>query len=183
MKAIATAIHDAFIIEPTVYGDHRGFFLESWNQEQFNKTIGKDVTFVQDNHSRSSKGVLRGLDYQLRQPQAKLVRVVTGSVLDVVVDIRKSSPTFGQHISAELTAENHSQLWIPAGCAHGFVVLSVGADFLYKATDYYAPEYERCIQYNDPDLNIDWHLNEVLEITLSEKDLQGVPFKAAEYFP
>jgi len=182
MKVTATAIHDLFIIEPTLFGDKRGFFLESWNQKKFNQVINREVHFVQDNHSRSTKGVLRGLHYQLQKPQGKLVRVTAGAVLDVAVDIRKSSPTFGLHISVELTAENHKQLWIPAGCAHGFIVLSEQADFLYKATDYYAPEDEQCIKYNDQDLNIDWQLDGV-QPKLSEKDQQGKAFKLAEYYP
>jgi len=182
MKITKTKIHDVYIIEPVVFGDKRGFFLESWNQKQFNKVMNQEIFFMQDNHSRSSKGVLRGLHYQLKQPQGKLVRVISGAVLDVAVDIRKSSPTFGQHTAVELTANNHKQLWIPEGCAHGFITLSESADFLYKATDYYVPEDERCIKYNDPDLNIDWQLNGV-QPKLSEKDQQGIPFKSAEYYP
>jgi len=182
MKITKTKIHDVYIIEPVVFGDKRGFFLESWNQKQFNKVMNQEIFFMQDNHSRSSKGVLRGLHYQLKQSQGKLVRVISGAVLDVAVDIRKSSPTFGLHVSVELTAKNHKQLWIPAGCAHGFITLSESADFLYKATDYYVPEDERCIKYNDPDLNIDWQLNGV-QPKLSEKDQQGIPFKSAEYYP
>lgn len=181
MKAIATAIHDVYIIEPTVFGDNRGFFLESWNQKQFNEAIGQDITFVQDNHSRSSKGVLRGLHYQLQQAQGKLVRAVSGSIIDVAVDLRKSSPTFGRHVSELLTSESFRQLWVPAGCAHGFVVLSESADVLYKATDYYSPEYESCIKYDDPDLAIEWGLNGISPI-LSSKDQQGVPFKVAEHY-
>ena len=182
MRAIPTLIEEIFIIEPVIYGDERGFFFESWNQKQFNKAVNQEVTFVQDNHSRSSKGVLRGLHYQLKQSQGKLVRVVSGAVLDVAVDIRKSSPTFGKHVAVELTAENYKQLWVPAGCAHGFMVLTESVDFIYKTTDYYSPKDEKCIQYNDPDLNIDWQLNGT-KPKLSEKDRQGIPFKDSEYFP
>ncbi|MBP7916287.1 MAG: dTDP-4-dehydrorhamnose 3,5-epimerase, partial [Giesbergeria sp.] len=145
MQITRLAIPDVILIEPKVFSDARGFFFESFNQRAFNAATGTDYQFVQDNHSRSSQGVLRGLHYQIQQPQGKLVRVVQGAVLDVAVDIRKSSPTFGQWVSAELSADNHHQLWVPPGFAHGFVVLSETAEFLYKTTDYYAPEYERCI--------------------------------------
>ncbi|MCP4275876.1 MAG: dTDP-4-dehydrorhamnose 3,5-epimerase, partial [Gammaproteobacteria bacterium] len=154
MKVIETDIPEVLIIEPRVFGDERGFFLESFNANAFKHAADLDLTFVQDNHSRSAKGVLRGLHYQIKQPQGKLVRVVRGSVFDVAVDIRKSSPTFGQWEGTELTADNHRQLWVPPGFAHGFVVLSDSADFLYKTTDYYAPEYERCIIWNDPTIGI-----------------------------
>lgn len=156
MKVTPTAIPDVLIIEPKVFGDERGFFYESFNQQAFNEATGLDVTFVQDNHSRSAKGVLRGLHYQVQQPQAKLVRVVRGAVFDVAVDIRKGSPTFGKWFGAELSEDNHRQLWVPAGLAHGFLVLSESADFLYKTTDYYAPAHERCIRWDDPTLAIDW---------------------------
>ena len=182
MKITKTKIHDVYIIEPVVFGDKRGFFLESWNQKQFNKVMNQEIFFMQDNHSRSSKGVLRGLHYQLKQPQAKLVRVTSGAILDVAVDIRQSSPTFGKHLTIELTADNYSQLWIPAGCAHGFVVLTSYADFLYKTTDYYSPKDERCILYNDIDLYIDWKLGK-MKPQISNKDQQGVLFKSAEYYP
>jgi dTDP-4-dehydrorhamnose 3,5-epimerase len=181
MKVHTTHIPDVLILEPKIFGDDRGFFLESWNQKTLKDQVGIDEVFVQDNHSKSSKGVLRGLHYQLEQPQGKLVRVVTGRVLDVVVDIRKSSPTFGQYFSIELNDQNHLQLWMPPGIAHGFVVLSDTADFMYKSTDYYAPQYERSILWNDIDLNIDWHLGDITP-SLSDKDKEGVSFKNAEYY-
>ena len=149
MKVTPTAIPDVLIIEPRVFGDPRGFFFESFNQREFNAATGTDLSFVQDNHSCSAKGVLRGLHYQIQQPQGKLVRVVQGAVFDVAVDIRRSSPTFGRHVALELSAENKRMLWIPEGFAHGFMVLSESADFLYKTTDYYAPQYERCIAWNE----------------------------------
>ena len=180
MKVIPTKIPDVLILEPKVFGDNRGFFFESFNQQAFNKATGLDVQFVQDNHSRSAQGVLRGLHYQIQQPQGKLVRVTQGAVFDVAVDIRKSSPTFGQWEGVELSADNHRQLWIPAGFAHGFVVLSESADFLYKTTDYYAPEFERCIAWNDPAIGIDWQCEG--EPQLSEKDQQGAVLKDAELF-
>ncbi|TXK96996.1 dTDP-4-dehydrorhamnose 3,5-epimerase [Methylococcaceae bacterium HT1] len=180
MKAIPTNIPDVMILEPKVFGDSRGFFFESFNQQAFNKATGLDLQFVQDNHSRSAKGVLRGLHYQIQQPQGKLVRVTRGSVFDVAVDIRQSSPTFGQWEGVELNEDSHRQLWVPAGFAHGFVVLSESADFLYKTTDYYAPEYERCIAWDDPAINIDWHFDG--EPQLSGKDQHGLLLKDAELF-
>jgi len=150
MKATPLAIPDVILFEPKVFGDERGFFYESFNQRQFEEAIGRSVQFVQDNHSRSVKGVLRGLHYQIQQPQGKLVRVVQGEVFDVAVDIRKTSPTFGHWVGAHLSAENKHQLWVPEGFAHGFVVLTETAEFLYKTTDYYAPAHERCIHWNDP---------------------------------
>lgn len=180
MKAIPTAIKDLLIIEPKIFGDDRGFFFESYNKRQFSEAIGREVDFVQDNHSRSVKNVLRGLHYQIQNPQGKLVRVVQGTVLDVAVDIRKSSPTFGQHVSLELSAENKRMLWIPEGFAHGFVVLSDTAEFLYKTTDYWYPEFERCILWNDPALKIDWYLQ--TEPALSGKDAQGKLLKEAACF-
>ena len=180
MIAIPTAIPDLLIIEPKVFGDDRGFFFESFNRRRFAELIGRDVDFVQDNHSRSAKNVLRGLHYQIRHPQAKLVRVVQGTVLDVVVDIRKSSPTFGQNVTLELSAENKRMLWIPEGFAHGFVVLSETAEVLYKTSDYWFPEHERCIRWDDPALSIDWKLHVVP--VLSGKDAQGKLFKDAERF-
>ena len=180
MKAISTTIKDLLIIEPKVFGDDRGFFFESYNQRNFAALIGCDVTFVQDNHSRSVKNVLRGLHYQIQHPQGKLVRVVQGTVLDVAVDIRKSSPTFGQHVALELSAENKRMLWIPEGFAHGFVVLSETAEFLYKTTDYYHPEHERSLLWNDPALAIDWKLQTAP--ALSAKDIQGKLFKHIECF-
>jgi dTDP-4-dehydrorhamnose 3,5-epimerase len=180
MKIIPTAIPDCLIIEPKVFGDERGFFYESFNRKTFAALTGLDLDFVQDNHSKSAKGVLRGLHYQIQQPQGKLVRAVQGAVLDVVVDIRKSSPTFGQHVTVELSAENKRMFWVPAGFAHGFVVLSDTAEFLYKTTDYYAPEFERCIAWNDPELAIDWQLLDVPLV--STKDAQGKMFKDADVF-
>ena len=158
MKVTPTALPEVLVIEPKVFGDQRGFFFESFNQKAFNDATGLDAKFVQDNHSRSTKGVLRGLHYQIRQPQGKLVRVVRGSVFDVAVDIRKSSAHFGRWIGVELTEENHRQLWVPPGFAHGFLVTSDTADFLYKTTDYYAPEFERCLAWNDPVVGVEWPL-------------------------
>jgi dTDP-4-dehydrorhamnose 3,5-epimerase len=181
MEVIRTRIPDVLILEPRVHGDARGFFLESWNAHTFHGVTGLDVQFVQDNHSRSARGVLRGLHYQIRHPQGKLVRVSHGAVFDVVVDLRRSSPTFGQWVGAELSGENFRQMWVPAGLAHGFLVLSESADFLYKTTDYYAPAHERCIRWDDPKLAIDWQLQE--EPRLSAKDQQGLSFDEAEVFP
>ena len=181
MIVTPTAISDVIILEPKVFGDDRGFFFESYNQQIFNDAIGQNVQFVQDNHSRSTKGVLRGLHYQVQQPQGKLMRVVRGAVFDVAVDIRKSSPTFGQWVGVELSEDNHHQLWVPEGFAHGFLVLSDSADFLYKTTDYYAPEHERCIKWDDIKIGIVWPLNGSKPI-VSEKDENGVTFDIAEYF-
>ena len=181
MKATSTAIPDVLVIEPKVFGDARGFFFESFNQKAFEDATGVAPTFVQDNHSRSSRGVLRGLHYQIQQPQGKLVRVVRGAVFDVAVDIRRSSPTFGQWVGVELNEENHRQLWVPAGFAHGFLVLSEMADFLYKTTDYYAPQHERCILWSDQAIGIEWpHLG--MPPVLSSKDLQGVNLDSAKVF-
>ncbi|MEM8672258.1 MAG: dTDP-4-dehydrorhamnose 3,5-epimerase [Cyanobacteria bacterium P01_G01_bin.67] len=180
MEVIQTAIPDVLIIEPKVFGDERGFFLESYNEEKFQAETGVAASFVQDNHSRSARNVLRGLHYQIKQTQGKLVRVVSGEVYDVAVDIRKSSPTFGQWVGCLLTATNHRQLWVPPGFAHGFVVLSEIADFLYKTTDYYAPEHERAILWNDPQLGIDWKFKG--EPVLSAKDKAGIPLENAEVF-
>lgn len=180
MRVQQTSIDGVLLLEPSVFGDPRGFFLESWNRETL-RIAGIDEGFVQDNHSRSIQGVVRGLHYQIKQPQGKLVRVASGRVLDVVVDLRSSSPTFGQHYSVELDDQHHHQLWIPPGLAHGFAVLSERADFLYKTTDYYAPEHERCIHWADPELAIDWKLEGVKPL-VSGKDLQGVAFCEAEYF-
>lgn len=171
MKVTPTSIPDVLVIEPKVFGDARGLFFESFNQKSFNEATGLEVNFVQDNHSRSSKGVLRGLHYQVQQPQGKLVRVVRGAVFDVAVDIRKNSPTFGRWVGVKLSEDNHRQLWIPAGLAHGFLVLSEAADFLYKTTDYYAPQYERCIAWNDPDIGIEWPSTATPQ--LSTKDQLG----------
>ena len=181
MKVVATQIPDVLILEPKVFGDERGFFYESFNANTFREATGVDVQFVQDNHSRSQRGVLRGLHYQLQQAQGKLVRASAGEVLDIAVDIRRSSPTFGQWVSVLLSAENKRQLWVPAGFAHGFVVLSEYAEFLYKTTDYYAPAHERSIRWDDPQLAIDWQLNEAPQ--LSAKDQAGVLFKDADVFP
>ena len=180
MKAIQTAIPDLLIIEPQVFGDERGFFFESFNRRRFAELTGRDADFVQDNHSRSARNVLRGLHYQIQHPQGKLVRVVQGAVLDVVVDIRRSSPTFGRHVAAELSADNKRMFWIPEGFAHGFVVLSDTAEFLYKTTDYWYPEHERCIRWDDPALAIDWRLQTAP--ALSGKDAQGKAFAEAELF-
>lgn len=181
MKATPAAIPEVLIIEPRVFGDARGFFYESFNSKAFDDAVGRHVEFVQDNHSRSAKGVLRGLHYQIQQPQGKLVRVVQGAVFDVAVDIRKSSPSFGQWVGVELTADNHKQLWIPAGFAHAFLVLSATADFLYKTTDYYAPAHERCIAWNDPTIGIAWPDIEMAPL-LSAKDQAGVSLNQAETF-
>lgn len=179
MNVIETAIPDVKIIEPKVFGDERGFFMESWNANMY-KEAGIDKDFVQDNHSRSVKNTLRGLHYQIKHPQGKLVRVVSGEVFDVAVDLRKNSKTFGKWVGEILSAENKRQLWVPEGFAHGFLVLSETADFLYKATDYYAPEHERCILWNDSDLDIDWPLRG--ESLMSGKDQAGLFFNAAEVF-
>ncbi|MET1079706.1 MAG: dTDP-4-dehydrorhamnose 3,5-epimerase [Pseudomonas sp.] len=176
----ALAIPEVMLFEPRVFGDDRGFFYESFNQREFEAAIGRSVAFVQDNHSRSARHVLRGLHYQIQQPQGKLVRVVAGEVFDVAVDLRRSSATFGQWVGVHLSAENKQQLWVPEGFAHGFVVLSESAEFLYKTTDYYAPQFERCVAWNDPDLAIDWAL--MTPPALSAKDAQGLPFRQAEMF-
>lgn len=180
MKATRLAIPDVVLFEPKVFGDDRGFFFESFNHAQFEEAIGRKVSFVQDNHSKSAKNVLRGLHYQIQQPQGKLVRVVAGEVFDVAVDIRKNSPTFGKWVGEILTAENKKQVWVPEGFAHGFMVLSDSAEFLYKTTDYYAPQHERCIVWNDTSLNIQWPLQG--EPVLSAKDAQGTPLALAEVF-
>ncbi|MDP2254087.1 MAG: dTDP-4-dehydrorhamnose 3,5-epimerase [Thiobacillus sp.] len=180
MKATPLAIPDIILLEPRVFGDERGFFFESFNQAQFETAIGRRVDFVQDNHSRSAKNVLRGLHYQIGQPQGKLVRVVQGEVFDVAVDIRKSSPTFGLWVGEMLSAENKRQMWVPEGFAHGFVVLSDSAEFLYKTTDYYAPEHERCIAWNDRTIAIQWP--HVGVPALSTKDQQGKALAEAEHF-
>jgi len=181
MKITDTPIPDVKIIDPEVFGDERGFFYESFNRRRFCEQTGLDLDFVQDNHSKSARGVLRGLHYQIEQAQGKLVRVASGSVFDVAVDIRRSSLNFGQWTGAELSAENHRQMWIPPGFAHGFLVLADDTEFLYKTTDYYAPQHERTIQWDDPDLAIDWPL-EGIELRLSDKDKNGTPFASAECF-
>ncbi len=179
MKVTPCEIADVLLLEPRVFGDERGFFMESFNQRAFNDAAGMDVQFVQDNHSRSVKGVLRGLHFQAIQPQGKLVRVVAGAVFDVAVDIRRDSPTFGAWVGQELSADNKRQLWVPPGLAHGFLVLSDSADFLYKTTDYYAPEHERCIAWNDAALGIEWPLAGNAPV-LSAKDAAGKPLASAE---
>jgi len=179
MNVIATDIPDVLIIEPKLFGDSRGFFFESFNERTFKEQTGVSINFVQDNHSRSQKNVLRGLHYQVENPQGKLVRVVQGEVLDVAVDVRVDSPTFGRWVATRLSAESHRQFWIPPGLAHGFLVLSESADFLYKTTDYFNPTAERCIRWDDPDLAIDWGLVEAP--LLSAKDQQGLSFR--ELFP
>lgn len=180
MKSIATALDQVLILEPQVFGDQRGFFFESFNARKFQELTGREVNFVQDNHSRSARHVLRGLHYQIQQAQGKLVRVIAGEVYDVAVDIRRSSATFGQAVGVHLSAENQRQLWIPEGFAHGFVVLSEYAEFLYKTTDYWAPQHERCLLWNDPALKINWPVD--VEPLLSEKDKLGKLLSDAEVF-
>lgn len=181
MNVTTTAIPDVLILEPTVFGDERGFFFESFNERVWREKTGLESRFVQHNHSRSSYGVLRGLHYQIRQPQGKLVRVIAGEVFDVAVDIRRSSPTFGTWFGTLLSAENKRQMWVPEGFAHGFCVTSEFAEFLYLTTDYWAPEHERCIAWNDPELGIVWPLES--EPVVSAKDRSGVPLSAADLFP
>lgn len=180
MNATPLNIAGVMLIKPKVFGDQRGFFFESFNKKQFAEAVGGDYSFVQDNHSRSSKNVLRGLHYQVKQPQGKLTRVVQGAVFDVVVDLRRKSPTFGEWLGVELSEQNQHQLWVPPGLAHGFIVLSESADFLYKTTEYYAPEHERAIRWDDSTLKIDWPAGLVPK--LSEKDLAAPFFKDAEVF-
>jgi len=182
--AIPTPLPEVLILEPKVFGDARGFFYESFNANEFQRVTGHSTTFVQDNHSKSAKGVLRGLHYQIEHPQGKLVRVTLGEVLDVAVDVRRSSPQFGKWATATLSAENRRQLWIPPGFAHGFLVISESAEFLYKTTDYWYPEYERCILWNDADLAIDWQLQAIAPgmPQLSAKDSAGAPFASAETY-
>jgi dTDP-4-dehydrorhamnose 3,5-epimerase len=180
MQVHTTQIPDVLILEPRIFGDNRGFFFESYNTQAWVDKVGINVPFVQDNHSRSSRHVLRGLHYQIHQPQGKLIRVAVGEIFDVAVDLRQSSPTFGQSVSCILNADQHHQFWIPPGFAHGFLVLSEFAEVLYKTTDYYAPQYERTVLWNDPDLAITWPLT--AEPILSGKDQAGVAFKDAEVF-
>jgi dTDP-4-dehydrorhamnose 3,5-epimerase len=182
MEFEPTAIPDVVLIRPKVFGDPRGYFFESWEERKF-ATAGIDAKFVQDNQSRSARNILRGLHYQIQQAQGKLVRVVTGAVFDVVVDIRRSSPTFGRWVGVTLTEENHHMLWVPPGLAHGFLVLSESADFLYRCTDFWAPSHERAIAWNDPDLNIAWPLPSGVQPILSAKDVAAKSFRDAEYFP
>jgi len=180
MQVIRTALPEVLVIEPKVFGDARGFFYESWNQRDFDAAVGRPVRFVQDNHSASTRGVLRGLHYQVKQPQGKLVRVVAGEVYDVVVDLRRGSPTFGKWVGERLSADNHRMMWVPEGFAHGFLVLSERAEFLYKTTDYYAPEHERTLLWNDPALGIAWPLEGAPQ--LKAKDAEGAPLARAETF-
>jgi dTDP-4-dehydrorhamnose 3,5-epimerase len=182
MQFEPTAIPDVVLIKPKVFGDSRGFFLESWEERKF-AAAGVNARFVQDNHSRSARHILRGLHYQIKQTQGKLVRVVTGTVYDVAVDIRRSSPTFGRWVGAILSEENHHLLWVPAGFAHGFMVLSEAADFLYRCTDFYAPEHERAILWNDADLEVKWPLPSGIQPVLSTKDAAAPRFRDAEVFP
>lgn len=182
MRVKATRIPDVICIEPDVFGDDRGFFMETWQAKKF-AAAGLNLTFVQDNHSRSRLGTLRGLHYQLANPQGKLVRCVIGTVFDVAVDMRRSSPTFGQWVGEILSAENRRQLWVPAGFAHGFLVLSESADFVYKCTDYYDPATERTLAWNDAGVGIDWPIPAGMELLLSKKDGAGVPFRDAECYP
>jgi dTDP-4-dehydrorhamnose 3,5-epimerase len=182
MNVISTSISEVLVIEPKVFGDSRGFFFESFNHKNFNQVTGLDVKFVQDNHSRSAKGVLRGLHYQIRQPQGKLVRVVQGQVFDVAVDIRRSSPTFGQWVGVELTEDNYRQLWVPPGFAHGFYVLSDTADFLYKTTDYYLPDLERSLLWNDPTVAVSWPIQADVSPIVSAKDKIAPKLTDAELF-
>jgi dTDP-4-dehydrorhamnose 3,5-epimerase len=181
MNIIPTEIPDVLLLEPRVFGDDRGFFFESFSEKVFQEKTGLDLRFVQDNHSCSAKGVLRGLHYQIQQPQGKLVRVVAGAIFDVAVDIRRSSPTFGMWVGYEISAENKRQIWVPPGFAHGFLSLSDRTEVLYKTTDYYAPAHERCIHWNDEMLAIAWNLS--AEPTVSAKDQQGLSFQSAEVFP
>jgi dTDP-4-dehydrorhamnose 3,5-epimerase len=183
LKVTATRLPEVLVVEPRVFGDERGFFMESYNQAAFESATGIKANFVQDNHSRSAHAVLRGLHYQIRQPQGKLVRVTAGRVFDVAVDMRRSSPRCGQWAGIELSEENKRQLWVPAGFAHGFVVLSERADFLYKTTDYYAPEFERTLAWNDPHVAVEWPLNQLQGApALSAKDTSGASWANAEFF-
>ena len=181
MKVEPTCIPDVLIIEPQVFGDQRGFFMETWNAQSLGH-LGIDVTFVQDNQSRSNRGALRGIHYQLPRPQGKMVRVAAGRVFDVAVDLRRSSETFGKWVGVELSAENKRMLWVPPGFGHGFLALEDGTDFLYKCTDYYSPEDERCVRWDDPEVGIDWPIDGVTPI-LSVKDLVGARFASAETYP
>ena len=181
MNVVPTNIPDVIVFEPKIFGDERGFFFESFNQNVFEQATGKHYDFVQDNHSKSSKGVLRGLHYQVQQAQGKLVRVVSGEVFDVAVDIRRSSPTFGQWVGQHLSAENNKQMWVPPGFAHGFLVMSETAEFVYKTTDFYAPAHERCIIWNDPEINIEWP-DIGAPPQLSAKDQQGLGINQADLF-
>ena len=182
VTVVPTSIPDVLVIEPEVRGDERGFFVETWNARTFLAATGLERTFVQDNHSRSTQSVLRGLHYQIAQPQGKLLRVVMGAIFDVAVDLRRSSPNFGTWVGVELTADNHRQIWVPEGFGHGFLVLSPSADILYKATDFYSPEHERTLAWDDPEVGIDWPLGG-REPILSAKDRMGSPLAAADVYP
>lgn len=182
MKIVASGLDGVLILEPAVFGDERGFFLESYNRRAF-QAAGLPDTFVQDNHSRSARGVLRGLHYQVQQTQGKLVRVTAGAVFDVAVDLRRSSPGFGRWVGVELSERNQRQLWVPPGFAHGFYTLSESADFQYKCTDYYAPEHERTLLWNDPEIGIDWPLHPDVQPQLAAKDVAGLPLRQADTFP
>jgi dTDP-4-dehydrorhamnose 3,5-epimerase len=182
MKVTPTAIPDVLVLEPKVFGDERGFFMESFNAREFAEASGQEVQFVQDNHSRSRKGVLRGLHYQMKQPQGKLVRVVNGAVFDVAVDMRRSSETFGAWVGVELSEANQKQLWVPPGFAHGFLVLSASADFLYKTTNYYAPEWERCLAWDDPQVGVQWPAMQTVP-SLNPRDAAGLDFQSAPAYP
>ncbi|HAO26462.1 MULTISPECIES: dTDP-4-dehydrorhamnose 3,5-epimerase [unclassified Methylophaga] len=182
MQIFDTNIPDVKLLKPKKFGDARGFFLESYNKKVFDELLGMKIDFVQDNHSRSAKGVLRGLHYQIRHPQGKLVRVTAGEVFDVAVDMRRDSPTFGQWAGTILTADGQEQFWVPEGFAHGFLVLSETADFLYKTTNYYAPEYDRSVLWNDKNIGIEWPISDILQPTLSDKDQKAVEFMQADYF-
>lgn len=182
MRFLPTRIPEVVVIEPQVFGDSRGFFMETWHARKF-AAAGLDLTFVQDNHSKSGQGTLRGLHYQIEQPQGKLVRVVSGEVFDVAVDLRRSSPTFGQWVGEVLSAENRRMLWVPPGFAHGFYVTSESAEFVYKCTEFYAPEHERCIRWDDPELAIVWPLVHGVPSLLSAKDAEGLPFRQAPCYP
>lgn len=181
MEFSATSIPDVLVVTPKVFGDDRGFFMETWQARRFAEA-GIDIAFVQDNHSRSRRGTLRGIHYQIQHPQGKLVRVTSGAVFDVAVDLRRSSPTFGQWVGEMLTGDNHRQLWVPPGFGHGFLVLSEYADFTYKCTDYYAPDYERSLLWNDPAIGIEWPLSDIGEPLLSEKDQAGDNWSTAEFY-
>lgn len=181
MKFIKSPIQDVVIIEPEIFGDHRGFFMEVWEKNKFSNA-GIDKDFVQDNHSKSGKGILRGLHYQITQPQGKLVRAVFGEIFDVAVDLRKTSPTFGRWVGEILSDTNRKMLWVPPGFAHGFYVISESAEVCYKCTDYYAPQFERSLLWNDPELGIDWPLEDKQQPLLSDKDSHGLPLKEAEVF-
>ena len=182
MNVVKTGIPDVLVFEPRVFGDSRGFFFESYNDQAFSRATGLDVRFVQDNHSRSSRGVLRGLHYQVEQPQGKLLRVIRGAIYDVAVDLRRSSPTFGKWVGVELTEKDNRQMWVPAGFAHGFLVTSETADVLYKTTDYYAPEHERALVWNDPKLGIAWPLGNDATPLLADKDRKGKHLDSAESY-